>query len=275
MRPLAMTGCWRVVIGTLISVLCGVVSSSSPSSVARDQCQGSSGAGCEPDLVITSSGSYTLVKRSTDRDQILKLFVMPGADFSFLNITLGFAKLSKMPDGAKTLPDHLWEGVKNWLFEGPLEKVRGKINSLLATVSRKLGDLTGASHSQVLSASTLGLSDACRWYNLTVQAIRSEQKITNKWALRVLVDGAVFIYPTSYWWSLNWVLWMEVSSMGSSKWVTTRDTVCPSHPWVAVAAAVVVGVVLVISVAVTTYCFYKRKCCGETEKLCNVEVGFV
>lgn len=254
----------------MVFLLAGCVeeSSSAPSSTTAGDCPSegrpaSRGPGCEPDLAINTTNSYTLVRRSTDGDQNMTFFVRPGDDFQSLNITLGLAKLSGMPDDVDTLPEHLWDGVKNWLFDGPLEEVRESINSLLSTVSSKFSDLTEGSHTQVLSARDLNVTDACRWYKVTVETIRNDRNGPDNWALRVWVGGSPSVYPTKYWWNINWILYVEVSSKGSSEWVTTRDTVCRSRLWVVVVVGVVVGVVLFSIVIVTLCVICRRRCCGE------------
>ncbi|XP_045586182.1 uncharacterized protein [Procambarus clarkii] len=250
---------WRLVPTAFLFILCQDLSSPA-SSPAGDTCllETKSTSGCEPDLTLNSSSNYILVKRSTQKDHNLTLFVKPGGAFS-LNITVGLAKLASAPEDVSTLPEHLWQGVKNWLFQGPLEKVRSNVNSLLSSVSRKFGNLTTGSHTQLLTASALRATDVCHWYNLTIELMRNDQFGPDHWALRVWVDGAYSDYPTKYWWNLNWVLWVEVSSRGSSQWVTSRTTVCPSRPWVMVVVAVVVAVAVVVVVAVVTYCFCHRR----------------
>ncbi|XP_071534099.1 uncharacterized protein [Panulirus ornatus] len=260
---------WYTVALVCLLARCVRETSSAPSSAAAGNCpeerrQAWGSPGCEPDLTIGTDSSYTLVKSSTG-DGSVTLFVRPGQGFDSLNVTLGLAKLSAMPEDVDTLPEHLWDGVKNWLFSGPLEKVREGVSNLLSSVSSKFSDLTEGSHTQVLSARDLSLTDACRWYNLTVEALRNDRSGPDNWGLRVWVEGAPSLYTTKYWWHINWIMFVEVSAKGSSQWVTTRDTVCRSGLWVVVGVGV--GVVLLLATVAVILC------CCVCRKRCRVCVG--
>ncbi|XP_042223417.1 uncharacterized protein LOC121867511 [Homarus americanus] len=265
---------WRVLAMSLLVALYMEESSSAPSSggqclqEGRQDIEGT----CGPDVITNGTQSFTTVKRVSHWSyENLTLIIKPGADFNTLNITLSLAKLSATPDDADTLPGHLWQGVKDWLIGDTLEKVRDNVNKVLSSVSSKFNDLTMGSHSQLMSAREMNLTDTCHWYKLTVQTVRNDRNGPDNWAISVWVDGTPHLYTTQYWWHVNWVVGLEVSSRGSSQWITTRDTICPSWPWWWWVVLVAGVVLLMMVVALVLFFFYCRQCCVHLRATPNDE----
>ncbi|KAK3851208.1 hypothetical protein Pcinc_042128 [Petrolisthes cinctipes] len=203
----------------------------SVSLLGEDKCPGDlQNTHCIPDLVVNASGS-AVVAISTEADsRNLTVFFRPGVSFRALNVTLAFATfVGGFSGGTDSLSGQVWERLKAWILDGPLEDARQRFRGFVNSVDSTLTHLTMDSTTHVVP---LPLNDTCQWYQLSMQAVRHERNfpLPDTWALRLWVSGTRYdhTFPTSHWYSINRLLFLEVGCQGASQWVTSRASVCPA-----------------------------------------------